>query len=125
MARYNHSYLVCKESINEVKKFLSKFFKEQKTQYTHSTWITFRIPKTSYTASLMKGKNQKITQNMVFEISCESLGELKKFSNKFKSEIMSFVATETGKPYRYYYIAVGGPKNICKIEVNYIQHLKK
>jgi len=68
----------------------------------------------------MKGKDQIMTQNMTFEISCKSLKELEKFAKKFNCKIDSFIATETNHKYRYHYIEIFGPKNICKIEINYI-----
>lgn len=120
MAVYGSSYLVCKNHINEVKDFLSKFFKERKGKYNHSGWITFEFnPK--FKISLMKGKDQPMTQNMTFEISCKSLKELEKFAERFNCKINSFVATETDYKYRYYYIELFGPANICKVEVNYIE----
>ena len=119
MAEYKSSYIVCRDYIGEVKLFLKQFFKELKGKYTHSNWVTFQInPK--FTVSLMRGKDQIITQNITFEISCKSFKELEKFAKKFNCKIDSFVATETENPYRYYYIEIMGPKNICKIEVNYI-----
>ena len=71
----------------------------------------------------MRGKGQRITQNMTFEISCKSLKELEKFAKKFKCKINSFVTTETAYKYRYNYIEIFGPANICKIEINYIERL--
>ena len=124
MARYNHSYLICGKHIKEVEKFLEQYFDKIKTQYTFDNWLNFKIPKSNYRASLTHLKGQKLTQNMVFEISCPTLKELKNYSNKTKEKIHSFVATETGRPYRFYYLTIKGPANICKIEINYIEHLK-
>ena len=115
----NSSYVVCKNHIKEVSNFLIMFFKELKGKYNHSGWITFQINPKSV-VSLMKGKDQKITQNMTFEISCKSLKELEKLAKKFNCKVDSFVATETAHKYRYYYIEILGPKDICKVEINYI-----
>ena len=123
MAKYNSSYLVCHEHVDEVKKFLSKFFKESKGRYNHKNWITFKLPKTDFTINLMKGCDQPLTQHMVFEILCNSMEELKTFAKKNNCKIDSFTATETGKPYRYHYIQIPGPKNICKIEINFTEEL--
>lgn len=75
----------------------------------------------NFTISLMKGKDQDITQNMTFEISCNSLEDLQKYAKKFHTNVKNFVATETGKDYRYHFTEVFGPANICKIEINYIE----
>ena len=120
MAEYKSSYLVCKNNISEVKEFLSKFFKERKGKYNHAGWITFEF-NPEFTISLMKGKDQPMTQNMTFEISCKSLKELEKFAKEFNCKIDSFVATETAHNYRYHYIEILGPANICKVEINYCE----
>jgi len=120
MAEYKSSYLVCKNHITEVKDFLSKFFKERKGKYNHAGWITFGF-NPRFTISLMKGKDQPMTQNMTFEISCKSLKELEKFAQKFNCKIDSFIATETIHKYRYNYIEIFGPANICKVEINYCE----
>ncbi|PIZ82550.1 hypothetical protein COX97_04235 [Candidatus Pacearchaeota archaeon CG_4_10_14_0_2_um_filter_05_32_18] len=118
MAENKSSYLVCRNNINDVKKFLKKFFKEVKGKYNHPGWITFKInPK--FIVNLMEGNDQIMTQNMTFEICCKSLKELEKFAKKFNCKIDSFVATETVYKYRYHYIEIFGPANICKIEINY------
>ena len=119
MAKYKSCYLVCKEHINEVKIFLSQFFKEKKGRYGHAGWITFNY-NSKFIINLMKGKDQPITQNITFEISCKSLKELEKFAKKFNRKINSFIATETVNKYRYHYIEIFGPRNICKLEINYL-----
>jgi hypothetical protein len=124
MVTYNTSYLVCKEHITEVKTFLNKFYKEIKGKYNHPGWIGFQI-NPYFRVSLMKGKDQIMTQNMTFEINCKSFKELEKFSKKFNCKINSFVATETGHPYRYNYIEIPGPANICKVEISYSENIKK
>jgi len=119
--KYNSSYLVCKEHIQEVKNFLLQFFQEEKGRFSHEDWITFIVPDTDFKVSLMKGNDQDLTQNMTFEITCESLEQLEEIANRHDTKISSFVATETGVPYRYNYTEISGPNNICKIEINFIE----
>lgn len=119
--KHGTSYLVCKEHIHEVKEFLAQFFEEENSKWNHDGWITFMVPGTGFKVSLMKGGDQEITQNMTFEINCESLEELEEQAKKFNTEVDSFMATETSHPYRYYYIEIYGPAGICKIEMNYIE----
>ena len=123
MIKYG-SYLICKEHVREVKDFLGEFFEEKKDKYNHENWVTFVVPNTDFKINLMKGSDQSITQNMTFEIYCESKEGLEKYAKKHNLEIESFVATETSQPYTYYYIEILGPYNICKIEVNYCEDLK-
>jgi len=119
--KFNSSYLVCKEHIQEVKKFLSQFFQEEKTPFSYESWITFTVPDTNFRVNLMEGNDQDVTQNMTFEITCNTLEQLKELSKKYNTKIEDFIATETENPYRYYYIEIPGPKNICKIEINFIE----
>ncbi len=121
MTKYNNCYLVCHEHIDAVKDFLNEFFEEIETKYSHQNWITFKIPKKEFHISLMRGPDQPLTQNMVFEVSCSSIKELESFANEHDQETKSFTITETGEPYIYYYIQISGPKNICKIEINFIE----
>ena len=114
-------YLNCKEHVKEVKEFLSQFFDEKKDKYSHENWVTFMIPGTDFKVNLLKGSDQAITQYMVFEIYCDSKEGLEEYAKKYNCKIDSFVATETSQPYRYYYIEIFGPQNICKIEVNYCE----
>ena len=118
MTQYG-SYLVCKEYIKEVKEFLSMFFEEKKGRYNHDGWITFEIPNTKFIVNLMKGKDQPMTQNMTFEIGVKSMEELQEYAKKHNSKIYDFIATETVNNYRYNYIEIFGPQNICKIEISY------
>ena len=69
----------------------------------------------------MKGVDQDITQNMTFEITCDSVHQLNEEAGRYGVKVDSFLATETGKPYKYYYAEVLGPGYICKIELNYIE----
>jgi len=124
MTKYG-SYLVCKEHVQEVKDFLSQFFEERKDQYSHDNWVTFLITDTNFQINLMKGSDQPITQNVTFEIYCESMDKLKEFAARYHCKVESFVATETAQPYTYYYIEVNGPYGICKIEVNYCEYVKE
>ncbi|MFB6181596.1 MAG: hypothetical protein ABEJ24_01740 [Candidatus Magasanikbacteria bacterium] len=71
----------------------------------------------------MTGEEQEITQNMTFEIWCDSMKELEKYANEYNEEIKSFIATETEKDYKYNFIVIPGPQNICKMEINYMQDL--
>ncbi len=123
MIKYG-SYLVCKEHVQEVRDFLCDFFEEKIDKYNHDNWVTFLILDTNFQVNLMKGNDQPMTQNMTFEIYCDSKEELEKYAEKYKCEIESFVATETSQPYTYYYIEILGPYNICKIEINYCEDLK-
>lgn len=119
--KFNSSYLVCKEHTQEVRKFLSQFFQEEKTPFSYESWITFIIPDTDFRVNLMDGNDQEITQNMTFEITCDTLEQLQELSKKYNTKVESFLATETNNSYRYYYIEILGPKNICKIEINFIE----
>lgn len=118
------SYLVCKEYLKEVKEFLLQFFKEELGQYSHENWVTLIVPDTNFKVNLMKGNDQPITQNMTFEIYCESFEELKFYSHKFNKPIEKFLVTEVVPNYFYNYIEIPGPYNICKVEVNYCENIK-
>lgn len=115
----------CKEHVKEVKEFLSQFFEEKKDKYSHNNWVTFLIPNTDFKINLLKGGDPSMAQYMVFEIYCDSKNELEEYAKKYNCEINSFVATETQQPYRYYYIEIFGPKNICKVEINYCEDIKE
>jgi|GEM_PF-2395975 len=119
--KYHSSYLVCKDHIMEVKDFLSQFFPEEKDKYDHDGWITFKFPETGYQVNLMKGVEQDITQNITFEIACDSLEELEKMAEKYNTKVDSFLTTETANPYRYHYIEIAGPAGICKVEISYCE----
>jgi predicted 3-demethylubiquinone-9 3-methyltransferase (glyoxalase superfamily) len=122
MVKYD-AYLVCKENIRDVAKFLKPFFKEKKGRYNHSGWRTFMIPNTNFTINLMKGKGLPMTKNISFEIGCKTKKELEKYSKKFKRKILNFKVTETKKDYIYNYIDLKGPKNICKMEIFYCEDI--
>jgi len=126
MKRKNKSgcYLVCKEHINEIKEFLSQFFDEVKGEYNFSGWITFKTPNSDFIINLMKGKNQELTQNMTFEIYFWTKKELEKFAKEHNCRIKSFEATGSSQRYRYNYVEILGPKNICKIEASYSEDIK-
>ncbi len=119
------SYLVCHEYIEEVGEFLGQFFNEDKGEYNHPGWITFFIPNTDFKVNLIKGKDQEITQNMTFEIDASSIENLKKYARKHNCKIDSFIATETGNNYKYHYIEIISPANICKIEISYCEDVKQ
>tara|TARA_Y100000310_G_scaffold302879_1_gene340691 strand:- start:169 stop:537 length:369 start_codon:yes stop_codon:yes gene_type:complete len=113
------TYIVCKEHIEEVKEFLKDFFEEEKGRYNHPEWLTFKLPKTDFEVNLIGGKDMKMTQNITFEINCESMEELEKYSKKYGKKIENFLATATGKPYQFYYIEIPGPQSICKVDISY------
>ena len=117
------SYLVCKEHIKEVQNFLKNFFGEKKGRYNHGEWISFIIPNTDFLINLMEGDDQPMTQNMTFEIYCDSMEELKEFSKKYHSKIENFIATSTGKDYRYNFIEIPGPQGICKVEMSFCEDM--
>ena len=117
-------YLVCKEHINDVRKFLSKFFEEIKGEYSSSNWISFKIPHSDFIINLMVGEDQELTQNMTFEIYFSSKKELEKFAKKHKCKIKIFKVTNTSQKYKYNYVEIFGPKEICKIEANYCENIK-
>lgn len=117
-------YLVCKEYINEVKKFLKQFFEEEKDGYESPQWITFHPKDSNFKINIMKGENQILTQNMTFEIYFNSMNELKNFAKKHKRKIKSFKVTDTKQKYIYNYAEINGPRKICKIEANYCEDIK-
>ena len=116
---------VCKEHIEEVKDFLSKFFEEERGRYNHPGWVTFKVPNSDFLVNLMRGKDQPMTQNMTFEIYLDSKEELENYAKKHGVEVKSFLATETESKYRYHYVEFFGPENICKVEVNYSEDKKE
>lgn len=117
------SYLVCKEHVEDVKKFLAQFFDEIVYKYTHSDWVRFEIPNTNFTVHLMKGDDQDITKNMTFEIGCESLKELEDYAQKYNCKIKSFPCNEAEQKYIYNYIVISGPANICKMEISFAEDI--
>ncbi len=123
MKRYG-CYLVCKEHIKSVRKFLNKFFVETKGDYNSPNWITFEIPNSNFIINLMFGKEQEITQNMTFEIYFNSKNELQKFAKKHRHKIKRFRVTNTNQKYIYNYVEILGPRNICKIEASYSEDIK-
>lgn len=123
MNKYS-SYLVCGEHINEVKDFLRDFFKEEKGKYNFENWVTFKTPDTDFVISLMGDADEPLTQNMTFEITPNSFKELEEFAKKYNKEIQSFVATSAPQKYRYHYLEIQGPRNICKMEINFCEDLE-
>lgn len=117
------TYLVCKNRIQETRMFLKDFFEEEVGRFNHTEWITFKIPHSNFTINLMKGENQPQTQNITFELNCTSMDELKQYATKYDKEIRNFLAEQTGKPYRFHYIEILGPNDICKIDVSYCEEL--
>lgn len=115
------SYLVCKDYIAEVKDFLGQFFEEQEGKYNHDAWVTFIVPGSNFKINLMRGEDQPITQNMTFEIYCNSFKELRGFAEQHGCDIQDFLATGAVQKYQYHYIEIPGPQNICKVEVNYCE----
>lgn len=41
-------YVICKEYLGDVKKFLGIFFKEYKGRYNNNEWVTFKIPNNNF-----------------------------------------------------------------------------
>lgn len=122
MPKYG-SYLVCKGYIQEVRDFLGQFFEEERGRYNHEGWITFKTPE-GFLINLMRGADQEMTQNMTFEIYCDSMEELEEYSKRFNTKVENFVVTETDPNYRYHYVEILGPQKICKIEVSYSENIK-
>ncbi len=119
----NGLYLVCKEHVQETRAFLSQFFEESMDEYNHSKWITFKTPE-KFLINLMEGTNQQMSQNVTFEIYCESLEELRKYAGKYNvTKIKSIIATQTQDKYKYNYIEILGPQNICKLEISYSERV--
>ena len=116
------SYLVCREHVQEVRKFLNPFLKEKTSKYTHEKWITFQIPNSEFTVNLMKGADQPRTRNFTFEIGCSSMKELEGYAKKFNCKIENFRVTETTPNYTYHYIEIYGPEDICKVEISFCEH---
>lgn len=115
------SYLICHEYLKEVKKFLLNFFEETIGECNHENWVTFKVPDSNFSVNLIKGTDQEMTQNMVFEIYCESIDQLKSFAKKYNANIKNFLVAEVKSQYTYHYLQISGPQNICKIEFSYIQ----
>lgn len=115
------SYLICHDQVKEVKNFLMDFFEETVGEYNHENWVTLKIPNSDFSINLMKGSNQAMTQNMVFEIYCDSMEQLQEFAKKYNTDIKSFLVTEVKNTYTYNYLQISGPKDICKIEFSYIK----
>jgi hypothetical protein len=67
----------------------------------------------------MQGEDQPLTQNMTFEIGVKSLTDLEAYAKTFDCKIDDFLCDETEYVYRYYYIEIPGPGNICKVEISY------
>lgn len=117
-------YLVCKENIDEVKEFLKQFFEEIKNKYNYEEWISFKFPDSNFQINLMYGHEEDLTQNMNFEISVDSLKELEKYSKKYKREIKNFLCNEAEQNYKFYYIEIPGPKDICSVDISYCEDIK-
>jgi len=114
--------MVCKEHINAVKEFLKQFYTEKKMKCSHTTWVTFEISP-GFELNLTERKDQPMTQNMTFEITCETYEELENLAKRFNTKIKSYLCDETTHPYKYYYIDVFGPEGICKVEIHYVEWL--
>lgn len=117
-------YLVCNEYINEVRDFLKSFFDEKVDEYSFEGWATFEIPSNNLVVNLMKDDKRSITQNMTFEIYCDSLEELSLLAKKYGTRVNSFLATDSLQHYKYHYTEIVGPKNICKVEISYSKDIK-
>lgn len=117
-------YLICKEHINDVRKFLGQFYKEKKDKYSARDWITFKLLDSDFLINLMIGKDQKLTRNMTFEIYFDSMKGLEDFARKHRCKIKSFKVTNTNQKYIYNYAEIAGPRNICKIEASYCEDIK-
>lgn len=116
------SYVVCKEYLDNVRIFLSDFFEQTHGKYNFNEWVSFEVPGADFVINLMKGDDQPLTQNMTFELYCGTKEELNNLATRHKTDVKSFL---TGTPikYRYHYVEIHGPRNICKIEINYIEDL--
>lgn len=118
-------YLVCKEHLQETKVFLSQFFNESINEYNHSKWVTFKTPE-KFLINLMEGAGQQMSQNVTFEIYCKSLEEFREYAKKYNvTEIKSFVTTQAQNKYKYNYIEILGPQNICKFEISWSEVVQK
>ena len=113
------SYLVCHDKVSAVRDFLSQFLVEERGDYNHSEWITFKIPNSEFLLNLMAGNQQPLTQNFTLEIQCESLQALRKLASEKGKKLNSFAVTKTAKPYTFHYISLAGPADICKVEANF------
>jgi hypothetical protein len=113
------SYLVCHDQVKEVKEFLQDFFREEFGSYNHSRWVTFQIPNCNFILNLIEGKELKLTQNMVFEIYCDTYSELEDWASKYNQQIEHFTANRASQKYEYYFIDLPGPENICRMEISY------
>ena len=117
------SILICNDHINEVREFLKQFFDEHSDGYNYEIWRTFIVPG-GFRINLLVDNEQLITQNMTFEIYCESLDELKSLADKYKQDIESFPSEDSPQTYTYYYFTVRGPESICKLEISYSEDTK-
>lgn len=115
--------LVCWDNLNDVASFLEKFFTEVFTSYNHSTWRSFQIPEQDFYINIMEGSDLLLTQDMVFEIECDSFDCLQSYASNFDCDIQMFYSEQSSQKYNYHYIEVNGPKNICKIEISYSENI--
>lgn len=116
-------YLVCKKYLGDIKTLLSEFFLEKETPYSHDGWITFTPDEGSgFAINLMAGKDQELSQGVIFEVYCTSYLELEAYAKKHNLQIQSFVVTEVSEPYEYSFIEIPGPANICSVEISYCNH---
>ena len=122
------AYLVCKEHIDDVKKFLRNFFVEKIGVSGDPERVTFKLLDTDSTINLIVGHNLPMTQNITFEIKCKYKEELEEYAKKHNKKVEDilvashFLGTSIGRPNRFYYIKIPGPHNICKIDINFTEY---
>jgi len=116
-------YLVCREHLNDVNKFLSQFFTPIINEYTHEGWRVFSVPNADFLINIMHGDDQNLTQNMTLEIYLDSLETLKEFSQQHNVILKSFETSKSPTKYKYHFIEIPGPQNICKVEASYSEVL--
>ena len=110
--------LICGDHLEEVERFLSRFFQKKDLENDHQKNVVFLVPNSAYQIKLMRGVNLSLTQGVTLAVVCETRDQLEEFAERTKTEIKELTITGDN-PYTHHYVEVPGPQNICKIEVNY------
>jgi len=118
-------YLVCHDYIEEVRSFLGNFFQETRGPYNYEHWVTFEVRGANLHFDLMDGKDQMLSQNIVFQLNAKTLDQLHRYAQKYRQPVQSFHCDETKQPYDYHYVFVPGPHDICSVEISVVENIDK